>query len=40
MLSQVRQRKVDGILAPRCCALNIPGFILQAATQQRIPTML
>jgi putative ABC transport system substrate-binding protein len=39
LLSQARQRQVDGILAPRCCALNIPGFILQAATEQRIPTM-
>jgi len=39
VLSQVRQRQVDGILVPRCCALNIPGFILQAATEQRIPTM-
>lgn len=39
VLSQVRQRQVDGILVPRCCALNIPGFILQAATEQLIPTM-
>jgi putative ABC transport system substrate-binding protein len=39
VLSQVRQRKVDGLLSPRCCTLNIPGFILEAATQQRIPTM-
>jgi hypothetical protein len=39
LLSQVRQRQVGGILAPRCCALNIPGLILQAATAQRIPTM-
>jgi putative tryptophan/tyrosine transport system substrate-binding protein len=39
LLSQVRPRQVDGILAPRCCALKIPGLILQAATEQRIPTM-
>jgi len=39
ILAQLRQRQVDGILVPRCCALNIPGFILQAATEQRIPTM-
>lgn len=39
MLAQLQQRQVDGILAPRCCALNIPGFILQAANEQRIPTM-
>jgi ABC-type uncharacterized transport system substrate-binding protein len=39
LLSQARQRQVDGLLAPRCCALNIPGLILQAATEQRLPTM-
>ena len=39
VLSQVRQRQVDGILAPRCCALNIPGFMLEAATQRQLPTM-
>jgi putative ABC transport system substrate-binding protein len=39
ILAQVRQRQVDGILAPRCCALNISGVILQAATAQRLPTM-
>ena len=39
VLSQVRQRKVNGLLSPRCCTLNIPGFILEAATQQKIPTM-
>jgi putative ABC transport system substrate-binding protein len=39
LLSRLRPRRVDGILAPRCCALNIPGLILQAATEQRIPTM-
>ena len=38
-LAQVRQRKVDGILAPRCCTLNLPGTVLQATTQQGIPTM-
>jgi len=38
-LDQVRQRQVDGILAPRCCALNIPGTVLQATIQQGIPTM-
>ena len=39
ILSHLRQRQVDGLLAPRCCALNISGFILTAATQQRIPAM-
>jgi putative ABC transport system substrate-binding protein len=39
LLSQARQRQVDGLLAPRCCALNIPGLILQAGSEQRLPTM-
>lgn len=39
VLAELRQKKIDGILAPRCCALDIPGLILQAATRQAIPTM-
>jgi putative ABC transport system substrate-binding protein len=39
ILSEVHQYKIDGILAPRCCAFNITGLILEATTQQRIPTM-
>lgn len=39
VLAQLRQDQVDGIVAPRCCAFNIPGFILQASIQQQIPTM-
>jgi putative tryptophan/tyrosine transport system substrate-binding protein len=38
-LAAVQPGEVDGILAPRCCALNIPGFILEATTQRAIPTM-
>lgn len=38
-LSQVRQNEGDGILAPRCCDLNIPGLVLEVATQQGLPTM-
>jgi putative ABC transport system substrate-binding protein len=38
-LAQVRKGNVDGVLAPRCCSLNIPGFILEATAQQEIPTM-
>jgi putative ABC transport system substrate-binding protein len=38
-LAQVRKGDVDGVLAPRCCSLNIPGFILEATAQQAIPTM-
>ncbi len=39
VLAEVRQKRVDGILGPRCCALDIPGLILQAATQQAIPAI-
>jgi putative ABC transport system substrate-binding protein len=39
ILVQVKEHKIDGILAPRCCDLNIPGLILDASKQQQIPTM-
>ena len=38
-LAAVQPGEVDGILAPRCCALNIPGFVLEATTQRAIPTL-
>jgi len=38
-IAAVQLGEVDGILAPRCCALNIPGFVLDATTQRAIPTM-
>ena len=38
-LAQIRKGEVDGILTPRCCSLNIPGFALEAASQQGIPVM-
>ena len=38
-LAQLRKSEVDGILSPLSLSLNIPGFILEAATQQGIPTM-
>jgi ABC-type uncharacterized transport system substrate-binding protein len=38
-LAQVRRGDVDGILAPDALSFNIPGFILEAAPQQAIPTM-
>ena len=38
-LAQVRKDKVDGILQPPTVAWNIPGFIVEAARQQGIPTM-
>jgi putative ABC transport system substrate-binding protein len=38
-LAELKPGAVDGILAPRCCSLNIPGFILGSASQKRLPTM-
>jgi putative ABC transport system substrate-binding protein len=35
----LRTGEVDGILAPRFLALNIPGFMLEATARQAIPTM-
>ena len=39
VLAQIRKSEVDGILSPWSASLNIPGFILDAAAQQGIPTM-
>jgi putative ABC transport system substrate-binding protein len=38
-LSRIRKDDVDGILVLRCCAFNIPGYALEAAVGQNIPTM-
>ena len=38
-LAAVRQNEVDGILAPRCCTLDLAGHALETASQQRIPIM-
>jgi len=38
-LTRVRKGDVDGILAPDGNSLNIPGFVLEAAPQQAIPSM-
>jgi putative ABC transport system substrate-binding protein len=38
-LARVRKGEVDGILGPQQVSLNVPGFILETATQQGIPTM-
>jgi putative tryptophan/tyrosine transport system substrate-binding protein len=38
-LAAVQPGEVDGILAPRCCALNIPGVILAVTAQRGLPTM-
>jgi putative ABC transport system substrate-binding protein len=39
ILAAVQPREVDGVLVPRCCALNIPGYILETTTQRGLPAM-
>ena len=39
ILAEIKPGAVDGILAPRCCSLNISGFILETASQKSLPTM-
>jgi ABC-type uncharacterized transport system substrate-binding protein len=38
-LAQISKGEVDGILVPGPVALNIPGNVLEAASQQALPTM-
>jgi putative tryptophan/tyrosine transport system substrate-binding protein len=38
-LAAVQPGEINGMLAPRCCALNLPGLILEAASRLRLPTM-
>jgi putative ABC transport system substrate-binding protein len=38
-LRGVRKEDIDGIIAPRNTDLNIPGFVLDTATQQGVPSM-
>jgi len=38
-LGRIEVGKVDGLLTPRCCVLNIPGLILEVAHQKALPTM-
>jgi len=38
-LAQISKDEVDGILEPPQASLNIPGFSLEAASRQAIPTM-
>ncbi|HUF93406.1 MAG TPA: ABC transporter substrate-binding protein [Candidatus Limnocylindria bacterium] len=40
VIAGIRRQEVDGILSPRFLSLNIPGFIVEAGSRQRIPTML
>jgi putative ABC transport system substrate-binding protein len=39
VLAKLRKGDVDGILAPRFLSLNIPGFVLDVAQKQGLPTM-
>jgi putative ABC transport system substrate-binding protein len=39
LLARLRRGEVDGLLAPRSNSLNISGFIMETAAQQRIPAM-
>jgi putative ABC transport system substrate-binding protein len=39
VLARLRKSDVDGIISPRPLSLNIPGFILETASQQDIPAM-
>lgn len=39
MLTQKQDEKVQGFLSPSYMSLNIPGFVLQATTEQKIPAM-
>jgi putative ABC transport system substrate-binding protein len=38
-LAQISKDEVDGSLMPFSVSLNIPGFVLEATSQQAIPTM-
>ena len=38
-LAQISKGEVDGILVPRQTSLNVPGFVLEAASQRALPTM-
>jgi putative ABC transport system substrate-binding protein len=38
-LAQISKGEVDGIVEPPQASLNIPGFILEAASQRALPTM-
>jgi putative ABC transport system substrate-binding protein len=39
VLSRLQPGEVDGALQPRCCALNIPGFVLDLMPAKHIPAM-
>jgi putative tryptophan/tyrosine transport system substrate-binding protein len=39
ILGELRKKRIDGVVAPRCCALNLPQLILEATSTLRLPTM-
>jgi putative ABC transport system substrate-binding protein len=39
MLTSIQPGEVDGVLPPTCCALNIPGFVLDIMPSKRIPML-
>jgi putative ABC transport system substrate-binding protein len=39
VLSRLLPGEVDGVLQPRCCSMNIPGFVLDIMIPKRIPAM-
>jgi putative ABC transport system substrate-binding protein len=39
VLNHIQPGEVDGVLPPICCALNIPGFVLDIMPAKRIPAM-
>jgi putative ABC transport system substrate-binding protein len=39
ILAELRRKRIDGVVAPRCCALNLPELILQATSKLRVPMM-
>ncbi len=39
ILTQSQDEKVQGFLSPRYLYLNIPGFVLQAVSEQKVPAM-
>jgi len=39
VLATLHASKIDGVLAPRCCALNLPDLIQQATSRSGLPAM-
>jgi len=39
VLTRIQSGEVDGVLPPTCCALNIPGLVLDIMPSKRIPAL-